>query len=340
MIQSARARHPGGAGSAGCRRRGLGTDLSGVSNAQGIIDAIFALSGKHYGYIEIAPTVANSTGGEPNGNIRNGYFYNLDRVSYVAGSAELITGSAYNGSRNPLVASWLFNGQTITTIDVHATSRGGSEPLRGNDQPAADAGDAQRTAQAAGSRPMSTRIWRITRTSTLPCSATGTGFYFEQAQTQLTDPAQGGLLTNVNYLLPSQERYSYLFDGNAQQIDNILVSHNLLPVATNYDAVHLNSQFGDTRPTDHDPQVVLFHLGNSGGDSFFGTSGDDTYTIDNVNDHVYENPNGGNDTIYSSITYSLADAPNVENLTLTGTANIDATGKRATTCSPATAATI
>ncbi|WP_293990059.1 Calx-beta domain-containing protein [Sphingomonas sp.] len=304
---------------------GSGTDLSGVSNAQGIIDAIFALTGKHYGYIEIAPTVANSTGGEPNGNIRNGYFYNIDRVTPV-GSPELITGSAFNGSRNPLVQTWSFEGQNITTIDVHATSRGGSDPLRGNDQPATDAGDAQRTAQAAAVKAYVNAHLADNPNLNLAVLGDWNGFYFEQAQTQLTDPAQGGLLTNVNYLLPSQERYSYLFDGNAQQIDNILVSQNLLPVATNYDAVHLNSQFGDTRPTDHDPQVVLFHLGNSGGDSFFGTNGDDTYTIDNVNDHVYENAGGGNDTINSSITYSLADAPNVENLILTGTANIDATG--------------
>ncbi|MDB5678844.1 Calx-beta domain-containing protein [Sphingomonas bacterium] len=305
---------------------GSGTDLSGVSNAQGIIDAIFALTGMHYGYVEIAPTVANSTGGEPNGNIRNGYFYNLDRVQYVAGSAELITGSAYSGSRNPLVASWLFNGQTITTIDVHATSRGGSEPLRGNDQPAGDAGDAQRTAQAAGVKAYVNAHLADNPNLNIAVLGDWNGFYFEQAQTQLTDHSQGGMLTNVNYLLSPEERYSYLFDGNAQQIDNILVSANLLAVASNYDAVHLNSQFGDTRPTDHDPQVVLFHLGNSGGDSFFGTNGDDTYTIDNVNDHVYENANGGTDTINSSITYSLVNAPNVENLTLTGTANIDATG--------------
>ena len=305
---------------------GSGSDLSGVSNAQGIIDAITALTGLHYGYVEIAPTVANTTGGEPNGNIRNGYFYNMDRVTYVANSAELITGSAYNGSRNPLVATWLFNGQSITTIDVHSTSRGGSEPLRGNDQPADAAGDAQRTAQAAGVNAYVNAHLADNPKLNIAVLGDWNGFYFEPAQTQLTVPAQGGQLTNVNYLLRPEERYSYLFDGNAQQIDNILVSKHLLAAATNYDAVHLNSQFGGSRPTDHDPQVVVFRFGNSGGDSFFGTNGNDTYTIDNVKDHVYENPNGGTDTIRTSITYDLANAPNVENLTLTGTANIDAHG--------------
>ena len=136
----------------------------------------------------------------------------------------------------------------------------------------------------------------------------------------------GGVLTNLNTLLPAQERYSYLFDGNAQQIDNILVTAGLLDSAY-YDAVHLNSQFGGTRPTDHDPQITLLRIGAAAGsDSFYGTSGNDTYTVDNPGDRVYEQPNGGTDTINSSITYSLVDAPNVENLTLTGTANIDGTG--------------
>src|SRR3569623_2950932 len=86
---------------------GSGSDLSGTTNAQGLIDAIFNLTGQHYANIEIAPSAPNTTGGEPNGNIRCGYLYNTDRVSYVAGSAELITGSAFNNSRNPLVAQWL-----------------------------------------------------------------------------------------------------------------------------------------------------------------------------------------------------------------------------------------
>ncbi len=70
---------------------GSGTDLSGVSNVQGLIDAIFAQSGLVYTYVEIAPDVANTTGGEPGGNIRNGYLYQADRVTLVSGSLALLT---------------------------------------------------------------------------------------------------------------------------------------------------------------------------------------------------------------------------------------------------------
>jgi VCBS repeat-containing protein len=239
---------------------GTGSDLSGIVTAQGLIDAIYAQSGLRYGYVEIAPTTPNSTGGEPNGNIRNGFLYNLDRVSYVAGSAELITGGAYNGSRNPLAAQFSFAGQTITAIDVHFTSRGGSDPLWGEAQPANDAGDAARTAQAAGVKAYIDA--HLADDPALHFAVLGdwNGFYFENAQTQLTDPAKGGVLTNLSTLLPAQERYSYLFEGNAQQIDHILVTSGLVTNAR-YDAVHLNSQFSGERPTDHDPQLSLLFLG-------------------------------------------------------------------------------
>lgn len=239
---------------------GNGPDLSGTVTAQGLIDAIYAQSGLHYAYVEIAPTMAGSTGGEPGGNIRNGYLYNLDRVDYVEGSAELVPGSAYAGTRSPLVAQFEFAGQTITTINVHLTSRLGSDPLWGNDQPADNAGDAARTAQAAGVKAYIQEHLADDPAMNIAVLGDWNGFYFEDAQTQLTDPAQGGVMTNLATLLPEEERYSYLFEGNAQLIDNILVTGGLVSGA-HYDAVHLNSQVTGTRPTDHDPQVALLLLG-------------------------------------------------------------------------------
>lgn len=245
---------------------GTGSDLSGQKTAQGLIDAIAAINGGRYAYVEVAPTVAGSTGGEPGGNIRNGYLYNLDRVDYVAGSAALITGDAYANSRKPLAATWDFNGEQLTTINVHFTSRGGSDPLWGASQPPFDAGDAQRTAQAAG-----VKAWvndRLAADPSLNVAIMGdwNGFYFEQAQTQLTDPAQGGKFTNLSTLLPEEERYSYMFQGNAQALDNMLVTGGLLDGAS-FDAVHLNAEFGGERPTDHDPQLALLKLGFADADA-------------------------------------------------------------------------
>jgi trimeric autotransporter adhesin len=74
--------------------------------------------------------------------------------------------------------------------------------------------------------------------------------------------------------------------------------------------------------------------GKVGSDIMTGNGGDDTYTVDATGDVVKENTGGGNDTVQSSVTYTLSlfDAnnvdvsPEVENLTLTGTAAINGTG--------------
>jgi Ca2+-binding RTX toxin-like protein len=73
--------------------------------------------------------------------------------------------------------------------------------------------------------------------------------------------------------------------------------------------------------------------GGAGADIMAGGVGNDTYVVDRLTDVVTELVGQGADTIMSSITYSLVDTDgaganggNVENLTLTGTANINATG--------------
>lgn len=64
--------------------------------------------------------------------------------------------------------------------------------------------------------------------------------------------------------------------------------------------------------------------GGTGADTMKGDSGDDTYYVDNVGDVVVEWTDRGLDTVYASVSYQLAS--NVENLNLTGTKNINATG--------------
>ena len=64
--------------------------------------------------------------------------------------------------------------------------------------------------------------------------------------------------------------------------------------------------------------------GGVGADTLIGGAGNDTYTVDNRNDVITENATEGTDLVNSSVTYTLS--ANVENLTLTGTSSINATG--------------
>ena len=67
---------------------------------------------------------------------------------------------------------------------------------------------------------------------------------------------------------PAGQRYSFVFDGNAQELDHILVTQNILPLATGIEYGRTNADFPETfrndpssplRTSDHDPVVSYFH---------------------------------------------------------------------------------
>ena len=69
--------------------------------------------------------------------------------------------------------------------------------------------------------------------------------------------------------------------------------------------------------------------GGGGADKMYGGAGNDTYIVDNAGDKVIEDTttgvdDGGTDTVMSSVTFTLGNF--IENLVLTGSANIDGTG--------------
>lgn len=275
---------------------GNGTNYSGQATADRLIAAIDARGGPHYTYIEIAPTANNTTGGEPNGNIRNGYLYNAARVDYVAGSAKLVPGP-FAGTRSPLAADFVFNTQVIHLINVHSTSRGGSDEQFGATQPPADAGDAARTAQAQAVNTYVQALLAADPAAKISVQGDFNGFTWEPAIQSLV----AGGLTDLNTLLAPEERYSYVFDGNTQQIDHMLTTGNLLAGAQ-FDPVHLNAELtdGTELSTDHDPLLARFDFGitlngTNNSETLNGGAGSETINGLNGNDVIFGN--GGDDTI-------------------------------------------
>jgi Ca2+-binding RTX toxin-like protein len=66
--------------------------------------------------------------------------------------------------------------------------------------------------------------------------------------------------------------------------------------------------------------------GGTGADQMTGGLGDDIYIVDNAGDTVNELAGQGTDLVRSALTFSLAGSGNIENLTLTGSGNINGTG--------------
>ncbi|MBR8829803.1 MAG: hypothetical protein N5P05_001242 [Chroococcopsis gigantea SAG 12.99] len=65
--------------------------------------------------------------------------------------------------------------------------------------------------------------------------------------------------------------------------------------------------------------------GGTGADSLIGGTGNDLYIIDDPGDVFGENQGEGTDTLQTPFTFSLINS-NIENLTLTGSGNVDGTG--------------
>ena len=64
--------------------------------------------------------------------------------------------------------------------------------------------------------------------------------------------------------------------------------------------------------------------GGAGADTIIGGAGNDSYYVDNIGDSITENQYQGIDTVFSTVSYILAN--NLENLTLQGTSAINGTG--------------
>ncbi len=172
----------------------------------------------------------------------------------------------------------------MTLVNNHFSSKGGSTPLFGTTQPAVNGAESARHAQAEAVRDFVDGVLAADSAANVIVLGDLNEFEFEEPLQALTGP-----LTNLTETLPETERYSYIFEGNSQSLDHILVSGNLAPDSL-FDAVHINAEFAD-QASDHDPLLVQVALGGldleggkrgdllagrAGGDMIAGRDGRDT----------------------------------------------------------------
>ena len=90
------------------------------------------------------------------------------------------------------------------------------------------------------------------------------------------------VLTHLAELADEGDVWSYIFDGNAQALDHILATSNLLG-GVEVDYVHVNADQA-LQASDHDPVLALFDfgfvpgeeiVGGNGKQELVGTAGDD-----------------------------------------------------------------
>lgn len=136
---------------------------------------------------------------------------------------------------------------------------------------------------------------------------------------ELTNEGYDTVNSSISYILGENVEDLLLtgssaIDGSGNNLNNTLTGNaaaNILLGASGNDYIY--GKAGDD---------ILD--GGTGADGMYGGTGNDTYFVDNNNDYVQESSGQGTDTVNSSISYTLTS--NVENLNLTGGADINATG--------------
>jgi predicted extracellular nuclease len=252
-----------------------------------LIAAIEAAGGPHYDFREIDP-VDDQDGGQPGGNIRVGFLFRTDRglafVDRPGGNATTPTSvfradgrahltlspgrvdplnPAWEATRKPLAGEFTWFDKTIIVVANHFSSKGGDDPLFGRFQPPVQSSAPKRHLQAASVNGFGAQILALERKANLVVLGDINDFEFSETTQRLES---GGVMSSLMHGLPQAERYSYVFEGNSQVLDQVLFSDNMLRGLVAYDVVHVNSEYSD-QASDHDPSVARVKLlGGGGGD--------------------------------------------------------------------------
>jgi len=245
-----------------------------------LTSAISAAGGPAYSYRQISP-VNDADGGEPGGNIRQVFMFRTDRgLSFTdrsgatATTADSVvntggvpslkyspgriapTDSAWSASRKPLAGEFTWKGQPVFVIANHFDAKLGDDPLYGHLQPPATPSLTQRESQATLVKNFVDQILAVDAQAKVIVLGDLNDYDFSPTADILT---AGGSLVDLPRTLPLAERYTYVYEGNSEVLDHILLSPALAATAYAYDVVHVNSEFAN-QLSDHDPQEVRIPL--------------------------------------------------------------------------------
>ncbi|MFE7525587.1 endonuclease/exonuclease/phosphatase family protein [Kitasatospora sp. NPDC057542] len=237
------------------------------------IAAIKAAGGPAYDWRSVDPQDGKD-GGEPGGNIRQVFLFNPQRVSFTdipggdattavgvsgTGAGAALTASpgrieptdeAWTNSRKPLVGQFSFRGKKVFVIANHFNSKGGDQGIDSRFQQPTRSSEVQRTKQATVEQAFVAKLLAADKEAKVVSLGDFNDYQFSPALAALT---KDGVLRDLVNELPETEQYSYVYQGNSQVLDHILVSPEV--GYAKYDVVHINAEFAQ-QASDHDPQVV------------------------------------------------------------------------------------
>lgn len=239
-----------------------------------LVETIADQGGPEYEWRQISPE-DNADGGVPGGNIRNAFLFDPEQADFVdveggdATTAVEVEESergvelsvspgriepqheAWDETRKPLVGHFRAQDRDLYVVTNHFSSKGSDESLHGVNQPPERVTEPQRNDQAEVVRSFADELLSADPDAHLVVMGDLNDFQFSRTLEVLTED---GPLYNPMTGLGADEQYNYVFDGNSQALDHILVADGLAD-RVDYDIARINSEFHD-QVSDHDPQVL------------------------------------------------------------------------------------
>ena len=227
--------------------------------------------------------VATSLGSSDRRGIENGFLWDRERVALE--EATLVSGpesqrafglTSESPGREPLVGIFEIRGKRVTVVGNHFRSKGGDDPLFGVDDPPHRSSEVQRKAQAGAVRNYVDSILGGDPTAWLVVAGDLNDFQFGEPGEGPNHPLailEGGdgkvPLTNLVLREDEAERFTYIYQGNSQILDHILVSPGMLEKLAAVDILHFDASYPDRfsgnrsthlRASDHDAVEARFRL--------------------------------------------------------------------------------
>ncbi len=227
--------------------------------------------------------LAASLGSSDRRGIEVGFLWDSERVEreevfLLSGTEveEAFGGESPSPGREPLVGVFKIEGNELVLVGNHFKSKGGDDPLFGQNQPPRRETEVQRKSQARVVRNfVNERLdenpdaWLLVAgdLNDFPFGEPGEGADHPLA---ILEGSQGEVpLANLLFKEDEHDAFTFIYQGNSQILDHLLASPALSERAVGVDILHFNASLPDTwsavadtpiRSSDHDPVEVRLRL--------------------------------------------------------------------------------
>ena len=237
-----------------------GAEITQVVDAsqtyQLLIKTVKQLCGIEYDWVDVPPEVG-ADGGQPGGNIRNGFLFNPNRVELDKSSVRVfgVDNESFNNSRKPIVCEFIekHSSERLAVFNIHLASKRHQTSIFSPSDAGTDHKEYVRIAQGKAVREEAESFYQNTGRNFYI-----TGDFNDTEYSQTLSEIVGEKSTNLVMLLPESERYDYNHRGKLQVLMHGIVPKELVEKeAAEYEIIHGNELIGiepgqgSDKPSDH-----------------------------------------------------------------------------------------